>query len=308
MVGLIIFLSFLILGEVTQISNVFTNIFYSIPLSSIFRNTSKFFFLIYVLILLLLIYNKNIKIPSILFFIASIPTLIIFLSGNVITSNITKSNIPSDYKILNNEELISKNDNILVYPPQYFPVYNFGNGIKQFGSSSLLELFIDGNFIQSRCVGCGNKRFELDLKNLTNFRLLNWVNKLEEYGVNKIIYDDNTDKNFYRNTISRLELEEELLIQGILVNTNQIGNIYIYNLILDSKKLSVCNSFWIDGDTNLLVEDCKNGEVYFTPSSNDYLQIQKVGKYHIYFVLFIINILIIIGGLQSYYKYRKKNA
>ncbi len=299
--GTFIFLIFLsvsiILWYLTPISSFIYTIFTALPFDNIFRNTAKFFFLIYGAILLLLIFNRHRKMAAITFALASLPVLIYSILWKNISTSKINHHIPTDYDYIYQTESITKSDRILLFPQQYFPAYKDQDATKIYMWPSLPWLFWTSEIVLSRCAWCANPRFLTGLNHLYDITSPERKNYLKTYGITKVVYDGNTDTTYYPNTLTMSWFLHTMKKQWFQDSQKHIiWNILFYDTSFPRiDNLTICDAWRYRPTWNLLpTKICPSSRASFIRQPNDF---------HILYYAWILQILLFICfGVYLYHK------
>ncbi len=261
--------SSLVIWPIIYFSGVIYDLFFSLPMSNIFRNNAKFFFAIYAGILLLLFFNKNRKIASVFFATTGIVTFGLMIFWKNMTPAKIHHIIPNDYQKIYEKNILSQNDRIVLFPQQYFPVYKWKKNIESHLWYSRPELFWKSEIILNRCMGCGNPIFATDRKWLLDIFSEEWKEKLKTYGITSIVYDNNVDASYYPKTLT-LEKFQKLMRFYDFETYKKIGNIYVYDTGFETiTHLTVCDAGWYRKQKNTYRKICKDKQITFITGDTD---------------------------------------
>ncbi len=271
-IGLLLILTIsLIAGDKYEFTNIIISFFNRIPMSDIFRDNSKFYFLINSFILILMFYNRRIKVASIVWVVSVLPIIYIFIFGIILQPSTTNQNISRDYGLIHDTNLVNNDDNAILFPTQYMPVYKgvSDKDVKSITGYSRPEFFFKSNIVIGRCIGCGNPILQDDIKILTDIKNVNWVNKIYEFGITKLIFDNNINIKYYPATLSNDEFETILNSKNIAYDKIFQKSITIYSLrSVKQKRITACDPLWFRYNYFSMTRECNVGEKYFTMRSN----------------------------------------
>ncbi len=291
----------LIIGPLITISSYIFELFYSLPLSEMFRNNVKFYFAIYWILLILIVINKKTWVSSILIFLACIPTLYLVVSWGAYAPGKIEHSISDDYKNIRSMGYITKWDVVLLFPSLYFPVYNDNWVTKSHLWYARPAMYWESKFILSKCIWCGNPVFSEDLKTIFDISSPKWRWLLEEYWVTKIVYDGNTDSQFYPNTLSMSNFDSQLREKNFDKQTSiQVGNVRIYDTdIIPKYNLTMCDAWWYIFSKWLLEKACQQWQKYFFKDSTHIYIPNIIWLGQILLFIFILFYLIYISKYET---------
>ena len=253
----------LILSNKYLLSEIIAYPFEKLPMYEIFRNGSKFFFVINGLFLIMFIFNKNIKLASAAYFLSALPIIFLFVTGDILTHKTTNQTMAEDYSKI--YSYFKKEDNVLLLPKQYTPVYaDNKNGIQLVMGYSRPEFFTRSNIIVARCAGCYNPVLEKNVKIMTDIGDPSWATKIKEFGVTHILYDSNVAFNYYRDLASLEEIKEKLLASSIIFEEEKINSLTIIKLVsIENKNIIACDPGWFEIKNFSLKSKCQNERITF---------------------------------------------